>query len=63
MVFKPTPQNIVNTLMFESDVISDGIQTLKAIFQRLTAFESDVISDGIQTIFALLVVLHSLRVM
>ena len=35
--------------MFESDVISDGIQTANCFWQLIVAFESDVISDGIQT--------------
>ena len=35
--------------MFESDVISDGTQTMKTGTKTLTPFESDVISDGTQT--------------
>ena len=35
--------------MFESDVISDGTQTVTVASAPGTAFESDVISDGIQT--------------
>ena len=36
-------------LRFESDVISDGTQTMKTGTKTLTPFESDVISDGTQT--------------
>ena len=35
--------------MFESDVISDGTQTIMEIATALNTFESDVISDGTQT--------------
>ena len=35
--------------VFESDVISDGIQTRFADADDVLVFESDVISDGIQT--------------
>ena len=35
--------------MFESDVISDGTQTMKMIISITGQFESDVISDGTQT--------------
>ena len=35
--------------MFESDVISDGTQTLHLSVKSMNAFESDVISDGTQT--------------
>ncbi len=35
--------------LFESDVISDGTQTLHANTAAHVAFESDVISDGTQT--------------
>ena len=35
---------------FESDVISDGTQTLAWRLAALAEFESDVISDGTQTI-------------
>ena len=34
---------------FESDVISDGTQTLETSFWPNSSFESDVISDGTQT--------------
>ena len=34
---------------FESDVISDGTQTMGAQGNTTLAFESDVISDGTQT--------------
>ena len=34
---------------FESDVISDGTQTIKHVPDVKHAFESDVISDGTQT--------------
>ena len=36
--------------LFESDVISDGIQTRFADADDVLVFESDVISDGIQTV-------------
>ena len=36
---------------FESDVISDGTQTLRLIMLRPLPFESDVISDGTQTYY------------
>ena len=36
-------------MRFESDVISDGTQTVPADEQQSTMFESDVISDGTQT--------------
>ena len=36
--------------MFESDVISDGTQTLVILVQVALPFESDVISDGTQTL-------------
>ena len=36
---------------FESDVISDGTQTLDSQYSVESAFESDVISDGTQTIY------------
>ena len=36
-------------LWFESDVISDGTQTIKAFLNAVGRFESDVISDGTQT--------------
>ena len=35
--------------MFESDVISDGTQTVAFLFRHKPLFESDVISDGTQT--------------
>ena len=35
--------------MFESDVISDGTQTVNLSKARVILFESDVISDGTQT--------------
>ena len=35
---------------FESDVISDGTQTIQDVETELLAFESDVISDGTQTL-------------
>ena len=35
--------------MFESDVISDGTQTMLHLLKSLARFESDVISDGTQT--------------
>ena len=35
---------------FESDVISDGTQTLKLWLNWVFPFESDVISDGTQTV-------------
>ena len=35
--------------MFESDVISDGTQTIIIIILIMIMFESDVISDGTQT--------------
>ena len=35
--------------MFESDVISDGTQTIAPEFVGSSLFESDVISDGTQT--------------
>ena len=35
--------------MFESDVISDGTQTLRNRHMLYRQFESDVISDGTQT--------------
>ena len=35
--------------MFESDVISDGTQTLGFAISIVLLFESDVISDGAQT--------------
>ena len=34
---------------FESDVISDGTQTILTEMQSVQMFESDVISDGTQT--------------
>ena len=40
--------------MFESDVISDGTQTLNRFLQVLISFESDVISDGTQTVALLM---------
>ena len=36
--------------MFESDVISDGTQTILNKLNKLEEFESDVISDGTQTL-------------
>ena len=36
-------------VVFESDVISDGTQTLAAYAAAYAEFESDVISDGTQT--------------
>ena len=36
--------------MFESDVISDGTQTLQHSLRFPVLFESDVISDGTQTL-------------
>ena len=36
-------------LEFESDVISDGTQTMGRYGWAATQFESDVISDGTQT--------------
>ena len=36
--------------LFESDVISDGTQTMAVLICALTMFESDVISDGTQTL-------------
>ena len=35
--------------MFESDVISDGTQTILFLIYIKMLFESDVISDGTQT--------------
>ena len=35
---------------FESDVISDGTQTVEEALKIVKWFESDVISDGTQTI-------------
>ena len=35
--------------LFESDVISDGTQTISFIIIETRWFESDVISDGTQT--------------
>ena len=40
---------IVSYSQFESDVISDGTQTIEIEKSRGTVFESDVISDGTQT--------------
>ena len=36
-------------MRFESDVISDGTQTVKFNLKCIRPFESDVISDGTQT--------------
>ena len=36
-------------LLFESDVISDGTQTILQATESVAKFESDVISDGTQT--------------
>ena len=36
-------------VMFESDVISDGTQTVDSMIFAVRVFESDVISDGTQT--------------
>ena len=36
-------------MRFESDVISDGTQTVKKMRMMYHKFESDVISDGTQT--------------
>ena len=35
--------------MLESDVISDGTQTIKVSYNMMNMLESDVISDGTQT--------------
>ena len=37
-------------MRFESDVISDGTQTVSVPYAALATFESDVISDGTQTV-------------
>ncbi len=39
----------MNTVKFESDVISDGTQTRELALTFDGEFESDVISDGTQT--------------
>ena len=49
--------------LFESDVISDGTQTLCSDCITVFAFESDVISDGTQTRSRRLVNHNCLRVM
>ena len=49
MVLKLYKFSTVLSLEFESDVISDGTQTVFADSQTAELFESDVISDGTQT--------------
>ena len=49
MVLKPFFAVFFTAAMFESDVISDGTQTLHGSEKYYQKFESDVISDGTQT--------------
>ena len=49
MVLKPIDPAILESVSFESDVISDGTQTGSYQFFIPDGFESDVISDGTQT--------------
>ena len=49
MVLKLASPAFTGVPTFESDVISDGTQTLLDCRRRWREFESDVISDGTQT--------------
>ena len=49
MVLKLAKIADISNPTFESDVISDGTQTLATFNNCLIRFESDVISDGTQT--------------
>ena len=49
MVLKPSGTVTDDSAVFESDVISDGTQTVHVAWKVDTLFESDVISDGTQT--------------
>ena len=49
MVLKPMEWDFDGEYQFESDVISDGTQTLLGAYKVSATFESDVISDGTQT--------------
>ena len=57
MVLKPSRLSIKTGLWFESDVISDGTQTVFGTKISFVLFESDVISDGTQTPLLLLVLM------
>ena len=50
-------------MRFESDVISDGTQTMLFADKEKGPFESDVISDGTQTQKNIIIRYASLRVM
>ena len=50
MVLKLAKQGSIEFVKFESDVISDGTQTLSSVLGIAFSFESDVISDGTQTL-------------
>ena len=56
MVLKLAAWRAAELERFESDVISDGTQTMRLMLEVVLVFESDVISDGTQTFWRLFVI-------